>query len=104
MTAPTLTTDLFEYSRRLGMDDMTRRDMSELQAACHRVYGLMRDRQWHRAQQIIDVSGQREGLKRLRDLRALGYQIDKRRVVADGREWEYRLLSPGDEGYGEVQS
>jgi hypothetical protein len=102
MTAPTLTNDLFEYGRRLGMDDMTRRDMSELQAACHRVYGLMRDRAWHRAQRVIDVSGQREGLRRMRELEGIGYRIDKRRVVADQREYEYRLLAPGDEGYGEV--
>lgn len=105
MTAPTLTPDLFTYARRLGMDDMTRRDMAQLQAACHRVYGLMKDRQWHKAQRIIDISGQREGLRRMRELEdACGYRIDKRRAGADQREYEYRLLAPGDEGYSEVQA
>lgn len=93
MTSPTLTSDLFEYAQRLGFEGMTTRDMSQLQAACHRVFALMRDGAWHNAQAIIDASGQREGLRRMRELKGIGYQVEQRRS-GDRREFQYRLIHP----------
>lgn len=88
---PVLTPDLFEYSRRNGFESATERDLADLQEACHRVWRLMRDGQWHTAQKIIDTAEQREGLKRMRELRALGYVVEKDRV-GESREWRYRLV------------
>ena len=87
-----LTPDLFEYSRRNGFEGMTERDMSGLQEARRRVWKLMRDGQWHDATEIIDVAEQREGLKRLRELRSLGYVVERGRTDPESREWRYRLV------------
>jgi hypothetical protein len=57
------------------------------------VYDLMRDGAWHDAQAIIEASGQREGMRRMRELRTIGYAIEERRVNGS-REWHYRLVSP----------
>jgi hypothetical protein len=87
------TDDIFQYAQRIGFASMTPHDFAGLQAACRRVYDLMRDGEWHTAQAIIDASGQREGLRRMRDLRQIGYRIEQHRP--DGsREWSYRLVSP----------
>lgn len=87
------TEDLFTYARRIAFASMTERDFSGLQSACRRVYGLMKDGQWHTAQAIIDASGQREGMRRMRELRQIGYQVEERRETGR-REWQYRLVSP----------
>jgi hypothetical protein len=87
------TEDLFTYARRIAFASMTERDFSGLQSACRRVYDLMKDGQWHTAQAIIDASGQREGMRRMRELRQIGYQVEERRETGR-REWQYRLVSP----------
>ena len=57
-----------------------------------RVLALLDDLQWHTAQAITDPAvGGSEGLRRMRELRARGYSIDKRRATAG--VWEYRLTS-----------
>jgi hypothetical protein len=86
------TEDLFTYARRIAFASMTERDFSGLQSACRRVYDLMKDGQWHSAQAIIDAAKQREGLKRMRDLRQIGYTIETDRP-GDGREFRYRLVT-----------
>ena len=86
------TDDIFAYSQRIGFASMTARDFSGLQSACRRVYDLMRDGEWHTAQAIIDAAKQREGVRRLRDLRQIGYQIETDRP-GDGREFRYRLVT-----------
>jgi len=85
------TDDIFQYAQRIGFASMTARDFSGLQSACRRVYDLMRDGEWHTAQAIIDAAKQREGLKRMRDLRQIGYRIETDRP-GDGREFRYRLV------------
>lgn len=87
------TEDLFTYARRIAFTGMTERDFSGLQSACRRVYDLMKDGQWHDAQAIIDASGQREGMRRMRELRQIGYTVEERRETGR-REWQYRLVSP----------
>ena len=86
------TDDIFQYAQRIGFASMTPHDFSGLQAACRRVYDLMRDGEWHTAQAIIDASGQREGIRRMRDLRQIGYQIETDRP-GDGREFRYKLVT-----------
>ena len=78
-----------EKIRLGGLGTLTNQDISDLQAASHRVLELMQDGQWHTATEIIAVSKQREGLKRMRDLRRF-YNIEKRR--SSGREFEYKLV------------
>ena len=85
------TDDIFQYSQRIAFTSMTPHDFSGLQAACRRVYDLMRDGEWHTAQAIIDASGQREGIRRMRDLRQIGYTIETDRP-GQGREFRYRLV------------
>jgi len=90
----------------LGLDDPDRRewlggialrktDMPALTAGCLRVFAVLRDFQWHQADEIRDVAGTpgapaSEGLRRMRELRRV-YEIDKRRV-GDTRLYEYKLL------------
>jgi len=87
------TEDIFTYAQRTGFASMTGLDFYGLQRACRLVYDLMRDGAWHTATAIIEASGQREGLRRMRDLRQIGYQIEQHRPEG-GREWSYRLVSP----------
>ena len=93
MTHPAViaTDDIFQYAQRIGFMSMTPHDFSGLQAACRRVYDLMRDGEWHTATEIIDAAKQREGLKRMRDLRQIGYKIETDRP-GQGREFRYKLV------------
>ena len=94
MTHPAIvaTDDIFQYAQRVSFASMTAADFSGLQSACRRVYDLMRDGEWHTAQAIIDASGQREGLRRMREVRdVLKFTIETDRP-GDGREFRYRLV------------
>ena len=64
-------------------------DVPQLSEATQRVRLLMSDGQWHTATEIIERSGQREGLRRMRELRRL-FLIQRRRE--QGREFSYRLI------------
>jgi hypothetical protein len=95
----------------LGLDDITRRrrlggdsgavptlrpsDMPALEAGSLRALALLRDFQWHAADEIRATAGHpgcpaSEGLRRMRELRKV-YEVEKRRVH-DTRLWEYRLV------------
>jgi hypothetical protein len=52
----------------------------------------MKDGAWHTAQSIIDASGQREGIRRMRELRQIGYVVEQMRPEGS-REWSYRLVT-----------
>lgn len=57
------------------------------------VLGLLQDGAWHSTAQIIHPTvGGSEGMRRLRELRALGYPIEKR-PHAGHDDNEYRLMS-----------
>lgn len=73
-----------------GEGTLTEADLPSLGAAAERVLALLQDGQWHTATEVIRVSGQREGLRRLRQLRQAGHRIDAERS-GDSREWRYRL-------------
>lgn len=86
------TDDLFTYARRVAFASMTPADFAGLQSACRRVYDLLKDGDWHTATEVIDAAKQREGLKRMRDLRQIGYTIETDRP-GDGREFRYKLVT-----------
>ena len=86
------TEDIFTYAQRTGFEGMTGLDFYGLQAACRKVYDHMKDGAWHSAQSIIDASGQREGLRRMREVRdVLKFTIETDRP-GDGREFRYRMV------------
>lgn len=64
-------------------------DVPSLNQAEQRILALMLDGKWHSATEIVEVSGQREGLRRMRVLRRI-YEIEKMRDV--GREYYYRIV------------
>jgi hypothetical protein len=64
-------------------------DIELLNAATVKILKLMRDGAWHSAEEIIQVSGQREGLRRMRTLRRW-YGIDRKRSGLT-RTFYYRL-------------
>ena len=92
-----------------GTGKLTESDVPELNAAALRILFLLSDGQWHTATKIIEASQQREGLRRLRQLRQAGYEINSRRMTGEGREWEYQLVSKplqdanGSHGDGRAQ-
>lgn len=93
--------DAARYIARVGGEGvLTAEDVPALQDACYRVRDLMAAGGWFTAQSIIECAGQREGLRRLRELRVLGYEVEKRRI-AERREFEYRLVPVTEVGCGE---
>jgi hypothetical protein len=50
----------------------------------------MCDLKWHSATEIINVSGQREGLRRLRTLRDKGLIIETKRE-SESRDFSYKM-------------
>jgi hypothetical protein len=81
----------WDYIKKLGGEGILRRqDVADLKHARAKVLWLMLDGEWHQATQIIDASGTREGLRRLRELRDIPGAIVERQV-SYGREFKYRL-------------
>jgi len=74
-----------------GRGSLTTSDLLEFSWAKIKILHLLIDGRWHSAQEIIDASEQREGLRRLRDLRSDGFEIEKKK--GEGRDWSYRLVS-----------
>lgn len=86
--------DIFHTARSLGGEaTLSPKDLKELSIGCERVYTLMKDGNWHAAMNICYAAGNgsfaTEGLRRLRELRGAGIEIEKRRGA--GRLFEYRL-------------
>lgn len=81
-----------KYIRSVGGEGILNpSDVLDLKAAKAKVLHLMLDNQWHDATEILEISGQREGLRRLRELRR-HYTIERRRSFIVARDFEYRLL------------
>ena len=80
-------------TERLGGNGiLIQADLADFDEAVLRVHGLMKDGAWYPAWDVIEASQQREGLRRMRELRRLGFYIEKRRMEGK-RDWEYRLLA-----------
>lgn len=78
-------------AKRLKFASITGKDYAELTESMQRIFALMSDQEWHTAEEIIAVSGQREGLRRMRDLRHHGYKVECERANTETREFKYRL-------------
>lgn len=73
-------------------------DLLDFSEAKRRIIQLMSNGEWWSATSIITASGQREGLRRLRDLRSDGFEVYRMRGGLDTREWWYRLsVAPAPE-------
>ena len=79
------------YAKAIGFQTMNHDDYEHLKRSTKAVYDLMRDGEWHRAQEIIDASGTREGLRRMRELRE-HHRIESKRLSQDNRDWAYRII------------
>ena len=77
-----------ELSYPAPFKGLTHSDMQDFTEARKAIYNLMIDGRWHNADEIISVSGQREGLRRLRELREW-FDIDKKSV--GNRHFAYKL-------------
>ena len=92
---------------RLGGGDapLTSEDLKGLKAGRMRVLSLMKDGAWYLAHEIRKAAGSggvpaSEGLRRMRELRDFGYDVEKLRD--EGRVWRYRLIAsraPEDDKY-----
>jgi len=83
-----------DISRLGGEGILTPDDIPELKAGTRRVWALMQDGQFHSAQEIMGAAGKgdipaMEGLRRMRELRAHGFDLEKERM--GNRRWMYRL-------------
>jgi len=72
-----------------GTDILVPADVPELTEATGRIRDLLLDGEWHDGLDIVVASRQMEGLRRMRDLRSMGFVIEKRRN--EKRRFEYRL-------------
>lgn len=70
---------------------LTQKDWEELGAGRARVLRLMMDSDWVDANRIREAAGGSEGLRRLRELREMGFQVLKRRSATESRLFEYKL-------------
>ena len=73
------------------MIELKTEDFVDFDKAEKAIFELMKDGKWHSATEIIDHSGQREGLRRMRTLREkpIVKEIIKKRT--DKREWIYKM-------------
>jgi len=70
-------------------------DLQSLNAATLRIYEMMRDGRWYRREEIEQAAGQREGMRRMRELRKY-FTIERDRVKS-AREFVYRLRSQSND-------
>lgn len=78
-----------ERAQALGMPRVDRNDLAALSASCRAVIRVLADGKWHGSADLIQRTGYTEAMRRLRELRAAGFQIEMRGV---GRAVEYRLV------------
>ena len=83
-----------DISRLGGEGILTPDDIPELKAGTRRVLAPMLDSRFHSAEEIMAAAGKgdvpaMEGLRRMRELREHGFDVEKERV--GNRRWVYRL-------------
>jgi hypothetical protein len=79
-----------EIKRLGGEGILNDKDIREFSDAQQAIIDFMSDGEWYSATSIIEWSGQREGLRRLRDLRSRGFEVEKMRIKGS-RDFFYRL-------------
>lgn len=78
--------------KNISKNELLADDFIDFGKAEKKVFEFMKDEKWHSAQSIIDCSGQREGLRRMRQLRQKPEVERIERRKGSGREWEYKLI------------
>lgn len=74
------------------MSDLTEKDLRDFSDQKRAIWQLMQDGQWHSVDEIERAAnGARECLRRLREFRAQGFIVDKRKSTDDSRNYLYRL-------------
>jgi len=81
-----------EIKRLGGEGILIEKDIIAFSKAEQAIIEWMEDGEWYSATSIIEASGQREGLRRLRDLRNKGFNVERKRI-SHLREFYYRLTS-----------
>jgi hypothetical protein len=73
--------------------ELTEKDHRDFNRAEQLIFNTMSDQSWHSATELIEATGQREALRRMRNLRnhPLVSEIQKRRD-GDSRDWLYKLV------------
>jgi hypothetical protein len=79
-----------------GVGILSEEDLSKFTGAMLKIVALMGDGEWYSATEIIKASEQREGLRRLRQLRGFGFKVERKRG-GSRREFHYRLVIPAKE-------
>lgn len=82
------------YEGSIGGAGLTKDDFNQLSAAAQRVFELLKDGQWHTADEVLQVANQREGLRRMREIRQRGVTVETRRLDENKRAFEYRIVHP----------
>lgn len=65
------------------------KDLEDFSKAQKRIWELMKDEKWHSASEIIAISLQRSGLRRLREMRSNKILIQSKRM--ENRDFYYKL-------------
>ena len=84
-------------SMRSASPTLADSELKSMKAGVRRVYNLMRGGSWHYAADIRLAAGSdgfpaSEGLRRMRELRQFGIEIERERIEGT-RHWRYRLVS-----------
>ena len=90
-----------QYIASIGGERVVREmDVEHLKAGVRRVYEVMQDGEWHSIEELRERTGQAQADRRMRELRAEGFTIEKKRV-GESRSWAYRLQVP-EQGYRQL--
>ena len=90
-------TDRRQYIASIGGERVVREmDVEHLKAGVRRVYEVMQDGEWHSIEELRERTGQAQADRRMRELRAEGFVIEKHRV-GGSRLWLYQLQVPEPE-------
>jgi hypothetical protein len=79
-----------EIKRLGGEGILNEEDIKDFSRVEKVIIENIREGVWYSAEHIIKVVGQREALRRLRDLRKKNYLVERKRV-SDYREFFYRI-------------
>lgn len=77
-----------------GTETLSDSDLDDLGKGVRLVHELMKDGRWHTADEVKRATGQREGLRRLRELRRFGFVVEKKLIGK--RTWAYQLVQKHD--------
>lgn len=86
-----------EINRLGGAGILNDEDIKDFSKAQLAIIDFMSDGEWVSATSIIEWCGQREALRRLRDLRSKGFTVERKRIKGS-RDFHYRLFKSEENG------